>query len=162
MQQQDPVRVFAQHRGHYEIVTTSGERRLVTVAVEGADVTGRVREVDDDGVLLEVDGAPRRLPWEGLAAGRVQIEFRRPDDDLRGQHVLDAARLAGIAVPHSRNAIAAPAIHPAIRRGAEVTVERRLRDSCLICWFEGPIGVDPFNVCPVSVRPWTDTAMTAP
>ncbi len=55
--------------------------RLVTVAVEGADVTGRVREVGDDGVLLEVDGAPRRLPWEGLAAGRVQIEFRRPDDD---------------------------------------------------------------------------------
>ncbi len=55
--------------------------RLVTVAVEGADVTGRVREVDDDGVLLEVDDAPRRLPWEGLAAGRVQIEFRRPDED---------------------------------------------------------------------------------
>jgi ribosome maturation factor RimP len=55
--------------------------RLVTVAVEGVDVTGRVREVDDDGVLLEVDDEPRRLPWEGLAAGRVQVEFRRQDDD---------------------------------------------------------------------------------
>ena len=68
--------------------------RLVTVAVEGADVTGRVREVDDDGVLLEVDGAPRRLPWEGLAAGRVQIEFRRPDDDAADDPADDAATSA--------------------------------------------------------------------
>ncbi len=61
--------------------------RLVTVAVEGAEVTGRVREVDDDGVLLEVDDAPHRLPWEGLAAGRVQIEFRRPpEDDATDDH----------------------------------------------------------------------------
>jgi hypothetical protein len=70
--------------------------------------------------------------------------------------------LAGIPVPHTSAAIAAPAIHPAVRRVTEAIVERRFSESRAICWFEGPIGVDPFNVCPVSVRFWTDTAMTAP
>ncbi len=64
--------------------------RLVTVPVNvpvaaerGADgeVTGRVRAVGDDGVTLEVDGEERLLAWDGLGAGRVQVEFRRPDDD---------------------------------------------------------------------------------
>jgi len=55
--------------------------RLVAVPVDGAGVTGRVQAVGDDGVVLEVDGQERTVPWEQLGAGRVQVEFRRPDDD---------------------------------------------------------------------------------
>ena len=53
--------------------------RLVAVDVAGAaQRTGRVERVGDDGVLL--GGA--LLPWAALegAAGRVQVEFSRPDD----------------------------------------------------------------------------------
>ncbi len=61
--------------------------RLVTVTAGAgpdgptAQVTGRVRAVDDDGVTLEVEGEDRLLAWEGLGAGRVQVEFRRPEAD---------------------------------------------------------------------------------
>ncbi|MDQ1643253.1 MAG: ribosome maturation factor RimP [Actinomycetota bacterium] len=41
-------------------------------------VTGRLVEADDQGVLLDVDGAQRRIPWPELATGRVQVEFNRP------------------------------------------------------------------------------------
>jgi ribosome maturation factor RimP len=67
--------------------------RLVEVAVgpSGAaeKVTGRVLEVDGDGVVLAVEAkgkpgarkrppTPRRVPWAELGAGRVQVEFGRP------------------------------------------------------------------------------------
>ncbi|MGY1746594.1 ribosome maturation factor RimP [Blastococcus sp. SYSU D00695] len=67
--------------------------RLVTVTVgpagSGEQVTGRVQAVDDEGVTLAVEapgkpGARRRpatvrqVPWSGLGAGRVQVEFGRP------------------------------------------------------------------------------------
>ena len=53
--------------------------RLVeaTLAEEGT-VTGRVLDAVDDGVLLDVEGEQRLIPWPQLAAGRVQIEFNRP------------------------------------------------------------------------------------
>jgi ribosome maturation factor RimP len=63
--------------------------RLVTVPAGGEELTGRVLAVDDDGVVLEVDGAARPLPWDGLGAGRVQVEFSRKDDvqdDQDDQH----------------------------------------------------------------------------
>jgi ribosome maturation factor RimP len=73
--------------------------RLVTVAVgpagSGEQVTGRVTAVDGVGVTLAVEGrgkpgakkrppTPRQVLWAELGAGRVQVEFGRPegpDDD---------------------------------------------------------------------------------
>ncbi len=67
--------------------------RLVTVTVgpagAGEQVTGRVTAVDDAGVTLAVEApgkpgarkrppTPREVPWSGLGAGRVQVEFARP------------------------------------------------------------------------------------
>ncbi|MEU4241568.1 ribosome maturation factor RimP [Actinoplanes sp. NPDC026619] len=48
------------------------------VAVNG--LTGRVVEVDDAGVVLDVDGVTRSLTFAELGAGRVQIEFKRLDE----------------------------------------------------------------------------------
>ncbi|BCJ42398.1 hypothetical protein GCM10010168_08600 [Actinoplanes ianthinogenes] len=48
------------------------------VAVNG--LTGRVLSTADSGVTLEVDGAPREVPWADLGPGRVQIEFKRMDE----------------------------------------------------------------------------------
>lgn len=74
--------------------------RLVTVTVgpagSGEQVTGRVTAVDGEGVTLAVEkpgkpGAkrrpptPRQVPWAQLGAGRVQVEFARPDRG-GGQH----------------------------------------------------------------------------
>ena len=68
--------------------------RLVTVGVGPAgsaeQVTARVLEVDGDGVTLAVEakgkpGAKKRPPtrrqvlWQELGAGRVQVEFGRPE-----------------------------------------------------------------------------------
>jgi len=64
--------------------------RLVTVAVGGDEVTGRVTDVDDTGVVIAVEtkgkpGAkkkpptPRHVPWAQLGAGRVQVEFGRAE-----------------------------------------------------------------------------------
>lgn len=48
------------------------------VAVNG--LTGRVVDVDDAGVVLDVDGTPRSLTFDELGAGKVQIEFKRMDE----------------------------------------------------------------------------------
>jgi len=59
--------------------------RLVAVAVGGtaggAEVTGRVVSVGDEGVVLDVAGAERLVAWGDLGAGRVQVEFNRPGAD---------------------------------------------------------------------------------
>ncbi len=55
--------------------------RLVEATVtEGGTVTGRVVEVGEDGVLLDVAGERRLIPWPQLTTGRVQVEFNRPQD----------------------------------------------------------------------------------
>jgi ribosome maturation factor RimP len=52
--------------------------RLVTVGIAGVgERTGRVLATDDDGVELDIDGTPTRVPWVDLAPGRVQVEFNR-------------------------------------------------------------------------------------
>jgi ribosome maturation factor RimP len=52
--------------------------RLVKATRHDGGVTlGRVAEVDDDAVTLDVDGTPTRLGWAELSAGRVQVEFNR-------------------------------------------------------------------------------------
>ena len=68
--------------------------RLVAVAVGDAgatdEVIGRITSVDDAGVTLAVEAkgkpgakkrppTPRQVPWGELGAGRVQVEFGRPD-----------------------------------------------------------------------------------
>jgi ribosome maturation factor RimP len=50
--------------------------RLVTVN----GLTGRVIDVDDEGVVLDVDGTPRSLKFGELGPGKVQIEFKRMDE----------------------------------------------------------------------------------
>jgi ribosome maturation factor RimP len=52
--------------------------RLVKVGIAGTgDRTGRIRTVDDDGVVLDVDGDEVRAAWSDLGQGRVQVEFNR-------------------------------------------------------------------------------------
>jgi ribosome maturation factor RimP len=48
------------------------------VAVNG--LTGRVTDVDDTSVVLDVDGVPRTLAFAELGPGKVQIEFKRMDE----------------------------------------------------------------------------------
>jgi ribosome maturation factor RimP len=59
--------------------------RLVTVQAGGAELTGRVVEADDAGVVLELPGRKpgqkgerRALGYPELGKGRVQVEFNRP------------------------------------------------------------------------------------
>ncbi|GAA0945755.1 ribosome maturation factor RimP [Nonomuraea longicatena] len=57
-------------------------KRLVKAEMrDGSVVEGRITAADDSGVDLTVDGAERRLDYQDLARGRVQVEFRRFDDE---------------------------------------------------------------------------------
>jgi ribosome maturation factor RimP len=58
--------------------------RLVTVAAEGQQLTGRVVSADDSLVVLDLAGEHRSLPLAALGAGRVQVEFSRPGDPPPG------------------------------------------------------------------------------
>ncbi|MET8866918.1 ribosome maturation factor RimP [Nonomuraea sp. NPDC004580] len=56
-------------------------KRLVKAELkDGTVVEGRVKAADESGVDLDVAGEPRRLGYEDLTRGRVQVEFRRIDD----------------------------------------------------------------------------------
>lgn len=55
--------------------------RIVTVQIGGKTVTGRVSQVADDGVQLDVGGTPRSTPWPKLGRGKVQIEFNRTEEE---------------------------------------------------------------------------------
>jgi ribosome maturation factor RimP len=67
--------------------------RLVSVRVDGRQLTGRVLAADGDGVELDIDGTPHRYTFVDLGPGKVQVEFRRrpadsddaevDDDDLK-------------------------------------------------------------------------------
>jgi ribosome maturation factor RimP len=48
------------------------------VAVRG--LTGRIVAADDDGIVLDVDGTSREIPYPELGSGKVQIEFKRMDE----------------------------------------------------------------------------------
>ncbi|GGO77059.1 ribosome maturation factor RimP [Nonomuraea cavernae] len=57
-------------------------KRLVKAELrDGTVLEGRVRSADESGVDLEIGGADRRLDYQDLTRGRVQVEFRRIDDD---------------------------------------------------------------------------------
>lgn len=59
--------------------------RLVKVTLDEEVVTGRIGASDDElagGVVLDVDGAERRIPYDEVRKALVQIEFnRRPAGD---------------------------------------------------------------------------------
>lgn len=56
--------------------------RLVTVPTDdGGRLTGRVVRAEDDSVVLDVDGDERHLEFAAIGTGRVQVEFRRTEDD---------------------------------------------------------------------------------
>jgi len=44
---------------------------------DGADVTGRVVAADDEGAVLDVEGAVQRLTYADVTQARVQVEFSR-------------------------------------------------------------------------------------
>jgi ribosome maturation factor RimP len=65
--------------------------RTRLVAVNG--LTGRVVDVDDEGIVLDVAGTRRSIGFGELGPGRVQIEFKRmdeadfgEDDELDDEH----------------------------------------------------------------------------
>jgi ribosome maturation factor RimP len=60
--------------------------RLVRATLSGGEeITGRVTAADDVAVVLDTGGRERRLGYDELARGLVQVEFnRRGDDDLDG------------------------------------------------------------------------------
>ncbi|MFC4015964.1 ribosome maturation factor RimP [Nonomuraea purpurea] len=56
-------------------------KRLVKAELKNGDVVeGRIVAADESGVDIDVAGATRRLGFEDLTRGRVQVEFRRIDD----------------------------------------------------------------------------------
>jgi ribosome maturation factor RimP len=55
--------------------------RLVSTTVDGAEVTGRITGVTDDGVTLDVRGAQQTVRWADLGRGRVQVEFGRAEGE---------------------------------------------------------------------------------
>jgi ribosome maturation factor RimP len=84
--------------------------RLVTVTVGPAgapdQVTGRITGVEDAGVTLAVEArskpgakkrppTPRLVPWGELGAGRVQVEFGRPDAPADDADLEEPAEDAG-------------------------------------------------------------------
>lgn len=55
--------------------------RLVTAPLTaGGSVTGRVTSADDREVVFEVSGTPTAYAYDELGRGRIQVEFRRPDE----------------------------------------------------------------------------------
>jgi len=55
--------------------------RLVTVSTaESTTLEGRLTEVDDDGIGVDIDGAVTRLAWDRVANGRVRVEFNRREE----------------------------------------------------------------------------------
>jgi ribosome maturation factor RimP len=62
--------------------------RLVSVAIDGAQITGRILSVDDDGVEFDIDGRTVKAGWPALVPGKVQVEFNRPASTSTGRPAL--------------------------------------------------------------------------
>lgn len=64
-------------------------RLVVAVRRDGSQVEGRIASVDDDAVVVLPDSAPGeegggvRVAWVDLDRGLVQIEFRRPEPEVK-------------------------------------------------------------------------------
>lgn len=56
--------------------------RLVRVKLTAEDdITGRVMSAGDGSATLEVDGATREVAYADVRRAKVQVEFRRPDNE---------------------------------------------------------------------------------
>ncbi|MFN8080411.1 MAG: hypothetical protein U0Q19_12685 [Kineosporiaceae bacterium] len=65
-------------------------RRLVLVRLsDGGEATGRLTEVDDDGLSLLAPAGPIRLAWAQVARGAVQVDFSGAGDDADETHDTD-------------------------------------------------------------------------
>jgi ribosome maturation factor RimP len=59
--------------------------RLVrAVLADGGEVTGRVRQADEDGATLDVEGDERRLAYAEIRRATVTVEFNRAAADDSG------------------------------------------------------------------------------
>ena len=64
-------------------------RLVIAVRRDGSQVEARILSVDDDAVVLSPgiahgdDGEDVRVPWVDLDRGLVQIEFRRPESEVK-------------------------------------------------------------------------------
>jgi ribosome maturation factor RimP len=67
--------------------------RLVAVTAADHRMTGRITDVDERGVTLDVDGRRHEYGYQQLGPGRVQIEFGRldslSDDELSDDELSD-------------------------------------------------------------------------
>jgi ribosome maturation factor RimP len=52
-------------------------RRVKVSLREGEPVTGRITQTDDDGAVLDVEGAEMRLEYAEVKKAKVQIEFKK-------------------------------------------------------------------------------------
>lgn len=58
--------------------------RLVTVVgTDGTQSKGRLVDVTDDGVVLAADDSETVKPWEDVAKGRIELEFKKPGKTTR-------------------------------------------------------------------------------
>ncbi|MBX6356298.1 MAG: ribosome maturation factor RimP [Micromonosporaceae bacterium] len=58
--------------------------RLVKVAAAGRQITARITDADDTGVVFDSDPS-MRVPYSELGPGRVQVEFHRVDQAAEGE-----------------------------------------------------------------------------
>lgn len=59
--------------------------RLVKLWLADGQVTGRIRGIADEGVVVEIDGAERQVPLAEITKAVVQVELNRPAEDLDGE-----------------------------------------------------------------------------
>jgi ribosome maturation factor RimP len=55
-------------------------QRNIGRLVNAGEVTGRIRDVSDAGVTIEVDGSREEISFNDLGEGRVVVEFKRHED----------------------------------------------------------------------------------
>jgi ribosome maturation factor RimP len=58
-------------------------RRNIGRLVTAGPVEGRVREVTDDGVVLEIKGDREEISFDQLGEGQVVVEFKRDEEAAR-------------------------------------------------------------------------------
>lgn len=70
-------------------------RLVKTPLTAGGEVTGRVTDVDSDGVRLAIEGSPdRALRFDEIGPGRVQVEFNRRAGDEPVDNADDGSSLS--------------------------------------------------------------------
>ncbi|MEO7942680.1 MAG: ribosome maturation factor RimP [Marmoricola sp.] len=52
-------------------------RLVKVILLEGEPLIGRITESDDDGAMVDVDGAKRRLGYAEVKKAKIQIEFKK-------------------------------------------------------------------------------------